>query len=159
VTALEIRLIGYGVAAGLLLWLLLAVKGWHDDAVKLPQVQQDFAVYKTAVEEGAKVRKEVSDGFENEKAGLQARIDAAGPARAVRLCAPASPSVVPGATGGPVRDPGPATGAGVLPQEPGPDIGQRLYGDADKADVLSAQLRACQAYAAKVQAWGISLGR
>jgi hypothetical protein len=150
-TALEIRLLGYGVAAASLIWLFLVVKSWHDDAQQLPQVQKDFAVYKTAIETGATVRKEVSDGYEGEISKLKADRDAAGPARVVRLCSP-SP-VVPSAPRGTSGDPDATPGAGALPQVAGPDVGQRLYADADEADEMSAKLRACQAYARKVMDW------
>jgi len=151
-TALEMRLLGYGLAAASVLWLLLVVKGWHDDAQKLPQVTQDFAVYRTAIEAGVKVRKEVSDGYEGELSALRASRDAAGPARVVRLCQP--PTDVPAAPRGSGVDSGASPGAGPLPQVAGPDIGPKLYASADEADEVSAKLRACQSYAEKIKAWG-----
>lgn len=143
-----LRLLPYAIGGVVVIWLFLVVKGWHDDAQKLPQVQQEYAVYREGVETARKVRKEVSDEYEGELTGLRAARDAA-PARTVRLCPSASVPSTPGTTG---IDHGPASGTGVLPQEPGPDIGPRLYGKSDEADEVSARLRACQAFVRKITA-------
>lgn len=128
-----------------IVWLGLIFKGWHDDAQKLPQVEKEYEVYRAQQETAAKVRKEVSGEYQAELSELRAGRK---PAPAVRLCPAPAPVPASGTSGG---NHGSAAGAGPLPQVPGPDIGHRLYSDADRADELSAQLRACQSFVRKLQ--------
>lgn len=134
------------------MWLGLVVKGWHDDSEKLDEVEQEYAVYRTGIETAAKVRKEVSDGFQSEIATLRANQR---PAPTVRLCQ--SPGSVP-ASGPAGGNNGSSPSGWQLPKaderdhQEGPDIGTDLFGLADRADELSAQLRACQSFVGKLQA-------
>jgi hypothetical protein len=118
------------VALGFLAW---TVHGWHRDAQQLEAVRRDMAALQAAQAASQKA----SEGLQNELEELRSSRK---PAPPVRVCKPAKP--VPQAGAG--RD-DPATGAGELPKEAGPDIGADLYGLADDADELAARLRACQA--------------
>lgn len=149
--SLLLRLLPYIIGAVVLGGIGIVVKGWHDDAQKLPQVQQEFAVYRTGQETAARVRKEVSGEYQGEIATLRA--GQRQPAPAVRLCqqAPAVPasgttggSHGAGATGGQLPE---GTGTGAVQ---GRDIGAELFRLADRADELTAQLRACQSFVGKV---------
>lgn len=142
----------YLLGAIAIIWLGLLVKGWHDDAQKLPVVQGQFDVYRTATETAAKVRKEVSGEYQSELSTLRA--GQRQPAPAVRLCQ----SPVQADTGTPGGNHGASTtdrelsqGAGSGAQA-GPDIGRDLYQLADRADEVTAQLRACQSFVGKIAA-------
>ncbi len=137
-----------GIAAA---WLFVVVNGWRKDSIELPKVQQQYAVYREGVETAQRVREEVSSGFQAEIAALRANQR---PAPVVRLCQPAP--VVPSD-----RTPSGSDGSGAAPGQlppgtaadavPGRDIGSELFRIADRADELTAQLRACQAFVERVR--------
>lgn len=92
-------------------------------------------------EQRIRAANEAEKGFQNELKDLRDYVSTR-PARVVRVCKvpdhPASPA--------PARGDGEGTApAGILPQAlgpvAGPDIGPDLYGDADRCDELSAQVR------------------
>ena len=140
----------YLLGAVIAIWLGLMVKGWHDDAQKLPVVERQFDVYRTATETAAKVRKEVSGEYQDELSTLRNQRP---PAPAVRLGSNSPVQASSGAAGG---DHGPSTADGQLSQgagsgaQAGPDIGSALFAIADRADEVSAQLRACQSFIGKI---------
>jgi hypothetical protein len=153
---LLLRFLPWILGGALALGLLVMINGWRKDAARLPVVRQEFAVYRTGVETAQRVREEVSNGYQAELETLRA---AAGkrPAPAVRLCAPAAPSVPADRAAG--RGDGAGAAGGQLPggnaagdsAGAGPDIGRELFALADRADTLAAQLRACQSFVDKVR--------
>jgi hypothetical protein len=155
--AWALRFLPWILGAVAALGVLSVVNGWRKDAAKLPEVEQQFAVYRTGIETAARVRNEVSNEFQTELEGLRATARRQ-PAPAVRLC-PSAPAGVSadrsagrgdgtGAAGGQLP-----AGTGPDPREgAGPDIGRDLYQLADHADELTAQLRACQSYVGKLRA-------
>lgn len=149
-TALSMRQwlqIGAAIAVlVVLVWVGLAVAHWKNEAAKVPGLKQEIATYEQQIKDYqadvAKANK-ASAGFQAELERLRAARTVV-PARPVRVCRDA-PAVPAGGTAEPGSDEGPAQG-GVLPQAPGPDIGPELYGDADLADELSAQIRGLHEY-------------
>lgn len=140
------------IGAALLTALLIVVNNWREDSKKLDSVQQEYKLYRERVETAAETKKEVLDGFQNELASIRGAISKQ-PAPVVRMCYPASvPDNRPT-----VGDHGATTATGIVSErddmhlEAGPDLGPSLYGISDRADILSAQLRACQGYILKLQ--------
>lgn len=102
--------------------------------------------YVKQIENLQKVNNELSTSYQ----GVLADIRDRPAARTVRVCnnpAPGGVSEAPGtsASGGPHGAP-----AEGLPQTPGPDIGPFLYGEADTADALAAQLEHLQIWVRQV---------
>lgn len=135
------------VVAVVLFWAYGSFKHLQSEAAKVPGLKAEVAA-RTA--ELTQLRKDydetqtASKGFQDELARLRTTAAAAGPVPVVRVCKPA-PELPRPATPQPGPDEG-APAGGVLPQEPGPDIGPALYGDADLADTLSAQIRGLHYY-------------
>jgi hypothetical protein len=85
------------------------------------------------------VNNELSTSYQNQLADIRRQ-----PApRTVRVCESA-PGGVPQAPGTNPSGGSDATPGKALPQTPGPDIGPFLYGEADTADALAAQLEHLQ---------------
>jgi hypothetical protein len=142
----SVRAWAYGIAAAVLFglgsWAFVTVTHWKSEAAKVPVLKQEIADHEATIKQirkDAAIVRSASDVFQAELARLRNSIPA-GPSPVVRVCRqPVAPPVpVPGAKPGP--DEG-TSGGGVLPETPGPDIGADLYGDADLADELSAQIR------------------
>jgi hypothetical protein len=138
-----------GAAVIVLLVLLFAgitVAHWKNEAAKVPALKQEIAGY---VDQIKQIRADVesanaaSAGYQAELARLRAARPV-GPAPVVRVCRDAA-TVPAGGAAQPRPDEGSSPG-GLLPQEPGPDIGPALYSDADLADELSAQIRGLHQY-------------
>jgi hypothetical protein len=140
------------IAGILLITALTVVKHWHDNSVKLAEVEEEFKLYKQRVETSAKTKKEVSKDFHEEVKDLRDTA-AKQPTPVVRMCRPAPVSDNRPSAGN--NDPAPATGS--IPEtndvhlEAGPDLGPSLLGVSDTGDIISARLRACQAYIIKLQ--------
>jgi hypothetical protein len=141
------------IALGLLVWLGLIVKGWKDDATRLPLVEQerdqviaDLAHYKTDLRSA----QEASNGYQTELATLRT-VAARAPDSPVRLCprarVPERREIPAAGTGSPAA----AASTGDVPPQPElpreRDIGPGLFDLADRADELSAQVRGLQEYA------------
>jgi hypothetical protein len=154
---LLLRFLPWILGGALALGLLLTINGWRKDAAQLPVVRQQFAVYQTDVETARRTRAEVSNEYQGELERLRADAGKR-PAPPVRLCQQPPAQVMPAAGTAGGRD-GPGTTGGQLPggtgpsvaEGPGPDIGAELFALADRADRLSAQLRACQSFVDKVR--------
>lgn len=129
-----------------LVWAGLAVVHWKNEAAKVPGLKQEIATY----EQQIKDYQDDVDNANKASAGFQAELErlrnarTVGPTPVVRVCRDA-PAVPAGGAAKPRPDEAPAAG-GLLPQEPGPDIGPALYSDADLADELSAQIRGLHEY-------------
>jgi len=155
-----LKLAGIGLVAAGLLAIGLIVKGWKDDAEKVPLLKDQLERSAWALERRIQSEKDVqaaSEGYQNELKDLKAA-RASIPTRVVRLCV-LSDGPGPGAAD--AAEPGPdgaATGTGVVSEgagsnhQPGPDIGGRLYELADRADELAAQVRGLQDYINRQQA-------
>ncbi len=129
----------------LLVWAGIAVSHWRNEAAKVPGLKQEIKEYAAQIEQlkaDVTASNAASAGYQAELARLRAA-RTTGPTPVVRVCKPAKvPASGPTQPG---SDEGSADG-GLLPQEPGPDIGPALYGDADLADEVSAQVRGLQTY-------------
>lgn len=134
----NIKLIAAGVALAALGALFYKVNGWREDSKQLADVQQKLV----ETQQQILAAQQASKGFQDELSNLRAN---RAPGRAVRLCDAPVRQALP-ATG----PDGPAAGAGEFPQEPGADIGPRLYSDADRADEIVAQCRGLQEWARSV---------
>ena len=149
-----IKLAGIGLVAAGLLWLGLIVKGWKEDAALVPVLNERIAQVNATIDEERRLKREAdeaSKGYQNELEALKT-VRANTPTRVVRLCVLSGP---PGEAGGAAAEPGPdgaASGTGVLSERAGSDIGGRLYGLADRADELAAQVRGLQDYINRMQA-------
>ena len=145
------RLIAGGVVLAGLLALGLVVNHWRTEARRVPELKQQVAVAQAETireRQNATIANEASNGYQAELSRLRNR--PAGPARVVRLCNnPATPVPVSDAAGGPDAT-GPA--GGVVSGGAGPDLGPRLYSEADRADALAAQLRGLQDWIRRQQA-------
>ena len=158
-----VKLVGAGIVALCVAWMLAAVKGWHDDSQALPDVKRERDA---AIAETAQVRADltaeafrlatINKGLSDENEALRSiRVNL--PVRSVRLCTAARPAgeADPAAPGR--GDAGPA-GAGLLPEEAGlhpaagPDIGPDLYALMDEADEVVRRARGGQAYMAGLPA-------
>lgn len=149
-TALSMRQwlqIGAAIAVlVVLVWVGLAVVHWKNEAAKVPGLKQEIATYEQQIED---IQADIS-AANKASAGFQAELERlrnarpVGPTPVVRVCRDA-PAVPASGAAKPRPDEGAAPG-GLLPQEPGPDIGPALYSDADLADELSAQIRGLHAY-------------
>lgn len=131
--------------AGLGLWIVsLKDKADRVDAAeaRMAQLAADYAQRLRQLESERNAAQEASDSYAEELIALRA---ARAPARVVRVC-PDTRAHVPAAPGPAAGADAPPTPGGALPPVPGPDIGQRLYSDAERADELSAQLRALQGW-------------
>lgn len=135
--ALNSRIIAWAAGAVAVGASLLLVNHWRTEAARVPQLEREFADYKREVEEAERIQRRVSRDYQKELADLRARKPVT---PVVRLCLP--PSVPEGDDAGGRSDPGSASG--VLPPQVGGDIGGGLAALADRADEVSAQLRACQ---------------
>jgi hypothetical protein len=137
------------IGAALLTTALIVVNGWRKDSKQLEVVEQEYADYKTQVRVAAETKKEVSDGFQKEITALRDAVSKQ-PAPVVRLCNQPAPAAVDRPT---ARDHDPAPTPGPLPEtnDVHRDVGPELFRLADAADLLSAQLRACQDYIGKLQ--------
>ena len=146
------RLVAYGMAAVVLLWMLMLVRHWHADSLTLPRVvaqaKSDAAKAAQVLEStkaAYRAAQAASEGYQRE---LQVIASRPVPTTPVRLCRAAS-SVRPAspATGGPSPV---VPAAGVLPAEAGgdiesgPDIGPALRALLREADEVSARGRAIQ---------------
>lgn len=141
-----------GIALALFLWWAYGI---YEKARKLPIVEQerdqaiaDLNQYRSDLREA----QEASNGYQSELSHLRIAAARAG-SPVVRVCKqPRVPEhrEVPAAGPGPVAA-APATGdvppRDELPGGAGRDIGPGLFGLADRADELSAQVRGLQAYA------------
>lgn len=142
-----------GIAAaivGALTWLGMIVNGWHEDARKVPLLQDQLERAAWALDrriESERVVQAASKGYQDELSNLRSARDAA-PVRSVRLCVvPEGPAGTGQPSGGEPGPDGATPGSGGVPPQAGPDIGPELYALIDRADELSAQVRGLQEYA------------
>lgn len=141
------KLIAGGLVLAALVALGLIVNDWREKAALVPVLEQRIDQANAQIELERKQRDDAqaaSKGYQDELATLRTA-RAVAPARAVRLCGPAS---VPASPTVPAGQPGPdgaAAGAGELPQVAGRDIGPGLFELADRADDIVAQCRGLQA--------------
>jgi hypothetical protein len=146
-TAKQWLQLGAAVAVlAILVWAGLAIVHWKHEAAKVPGLKQEIATYEQQIKDyqaDVASANKASAGFQAELERLR-NARPVGPAPVVRVCRDAT-AVPAGGTAKPRPDEGASTG-GVLPQEPGPDIGPALYSDADLADELSAQIRGLHEY-------------
>lgn len=139
-TGIELRLLGYALLAAALVGGWFYVGRLQDRAEAANRLEVQYAALVAVTRERERNAAETQARYQTELEGLRAG-RAAG-ARVIRMCdAPRSVPAAGGTTGQP--DGAPAS-AGSVPQEPGRDIGPALYREADRADELSAQLRALQ---------------
>lgn len=134
-----------------ILALILVVMGWKADSEQLKLSEATVADLQSQLNDKEKeyVRiQTASAGYQQELADLRDYVSHR-PAPVVRVCRTTPTKVLaPTATeSGP--DAGPSS-AGILPQEPGPDIGPELRADAFLADGLSAQIRGLKSYITNV---------
>lgn len=128
----------------------ITVLHWRSEAAKVPGLKQEIVEYEQSIERLTRdvaAANQASVGYQQELKRLRDSRPAV-PARPVRVCR----EPVQAGTGGSAgagSDAGAATG-GLVPQEPGPDIGPELYGQADRADELSAQIRGLHQYVREV---------
>ena len=137
------------IASAIIVIVVIALGGlvlhWKNQAAKVPGLRQEIKDYAAQIEQ-FKLDVAASNAA---SAGYQAELDrlrnarTVGPTPVVRVCKPAK--VPAGGSTQPGSD-GAGSAGGVLPLEPGPDIGPPLYSDADRADELSAQVRGLQTY-------------
>lgn len=139
-TGLELRLIAYGLlAAGL-------VGGWfyvghlQDEAREAKALRSQYAALIAITRERERNNAENQRGYLAELERLRA--GRAGGARVVRVCNDAAAGAASGRPAG--ESDGAAAAAGGVPPQARPDLGPSLYAEADRADELSAQLRALQ---------------
>jgi len=136
------------IAAVLIATLLIVLNSWREDSRQLDQVRKDFEVYKERIEQSERTKKEITDGLRSEVDRLREDIRNQ-PTPVVRLCPDTSvPNNRP--AGG---DNGPSPGAGSIQEGDGMhrDVGPELFNLANRADILSAQLRGCQSYINKLR--------
>lgn len=139
-TGLELRLLGYGLLAAAL------VGGWfylghlQDEAEAAKGLRAQYAALVAITRERARNDAETQTRYQTELDGLRA--DRARGARVIRVCDAPRPVPASGAAAG--QSDGAPASPGQLPAEPGRDLGPALYAEADRADELSAQLRALQ---------------
>ena len=151
-TAVEIRVLAY--AGGLLAVLAVGwqVNRWRVRSDRLEAATTELAGVRASIDTARRVRTEVVGEYETELSTLRAG-RAAGPVPVVRVCRAAPMLEHRTAAGG---TDGAAAAAGNISAGPGADssadrdVGPALYAAADRADELSAQLRALQLWAAKV---------
>lgn len=128
----------------------ITVVHWKNEAAKVPGLEKEIVGYEQAIQrlaEDVVSANAASAGYQAELKRLRdARTSV--PARPVRVCREPVQAGAGGSAGaGP--DAGSAAG-GLVPQEPGPDIGPELYGQADRADELSGQIRGLHQYIREV---------
>jgi hypothetical protein len=141
VTGLELRLLGYGLAA------LALFGGWqYVEYLQRRSARVDALVQEVAdLRVNAATRDKQDEQIAKDQAATVAAAVASG-LGAVRLCKPASagPAAPAAVSGGPGAGPG----AGALPAgtEADRDIGPDLEQLGDEADALIVTARACQQY-------------
>jgi len=140
------------LAAVLILSVALWYFGFHERQVGEAKIRaEDSAVLNKQLIANAALEaqwqaksKEASDGYEKELSDLKL---GAAPAPIVRLCvySTSGSGALPTKTPSPTGTSGSPTVGGVLPTNAQPaDIGGQLFALADRADQLSAQVRALQ---------------
>ncbi|HRC61592.1 MAG TPA: hypothetical protein PLX85_00025 [Dehalococcoidia bacterium] len=138
--ALELRLVGYGLAIAAALGLYTYVHELRSQAARVAPLEALVAGYRA----NEQLRKEQDHAITKDVAATAAAaaVSALGP---VRLCRPAA---VPTPAAASPAGPSAGAGAGALPSgvEAGPDIGPQLERTGDEADALIVTARACQAY-------------
>lgn len=115
------------------------------DAQYRDELEKVRSGYIRQIENLQRTNNELSTSYQNQLADIRSQ-----PApRTVRVCesAPGSVPATPGVDPSSGSDATPSEG---LPQAPGPDIGPFLYGEADTADALAAQLEHLQEWVSRV---------
>lgn len=143
-SALEIRLIGALVAV--FVFFGIGVYLEHRGVQKCEISQAQIVAIQTAAarEQEAKDARTVQDAEDQYREELAKNAGVLAPVPDVRLCLDTGPSPVPQAQSHPSGSPGAPTAARPLPAVARPNVGPKLYADADLADKLSAELRALQ---------------
>lgn len=135
-----------------LIWAVSVINGWHKDSVALPQVKaqaekdlKQANLYSAGLQAAYDTAYNASRSFQLENQALRDAATAAGPAPVIRVCKPARVPVDHADGKTPARPDGATPVTGVLSESLEFDTGP-LYGDADKGDGLSAQIRGLQAF-------------
>lgn len=139
-TGLELRLLGYALLATALVGGWWYVGHLQDRAEAATRLEVAYSALVAVTRERERNAAETQTRYQAELDGLRAG-RAAG-ARPIRVCDAPRPVPATGAAAG--QSDGAAAPAGDVPAEPGRDLGPALYAEADRADELSAQIRALQ---------------
>lgn len=144
-STLEIRLIGALVAVILLFGIGVYLE--HRGVEKCQMDDAKVAAIQTAAakEQEAQDASRVKDAEDQYHDELTKNLQpVAVPEPVVRLCVSPRPKSLPQASTHPSGPPSAPTATGPLPPVAGPDIGPKLYAEADRADKIAAQLRALE---------------
>lgn len=115
------------------------------DAQYRDELEKVRSGYIKQIENLQRTNNELSTSYQNQLADIRSQPTP----RTVRVCesAPGSVPATSGVDSPSGSDAAPSEG---LPQAPGPDIGPFLYGEADTADALAAQLEHLQEWVSRV---------
>lgn len=139
-SGIELRLAAYALLAAVLVGGWWYVGHLQDRAEAATRLEVAYSALVAVTRERERNAAETQTRYQTELDGLRAGRTAG--ARVIRVCDAPRPVPASGSAAG--QPDGSPAGAGSVQAEPGRDLGPALYGEADRADELSAQLRALQ---------------